>query len=258
MMEQALQEFEAEHNVQFEKITKIPLEGDGTIAKRVDRLYTNLLANPTWVADLHTADAILVSTHSQGSIVSTHLLDRLIADRHIVTSRNHPIADPLGGGSGVDSLVGLSEATGQSEATGLGMSGTERRRRKVQRVCCLAMCGIHLGPLRYLSSSTLVGPYLQYFESNAARELFEFQNTESAVSKAYVTALQSVLDHGTKMLYVASLNDQVVPIYSGLFTAVSHPLILRALYIDGDAYQYVAFCFFLYLPFLFPSSPPRT
>ena len=41
----------------------------------------------------------------------------------------------------------------------------------------------------------------------------------------------------TKIVYVASLNDQVVPIYSGLFTAVSHPLILRALYIDGDAYQ---------------------
>jgi len=39
------------------------------------------------------------------------------------------------------------------------------------------------------------------------------------------------------MLYVASLNDQVVPIYSGLFTAISHPLILRALYIDGDAYH---------------------
>ena len=41
------------------------------------------------------------------------------------------------------------------------------------------------------------------------------------------------------MVYVASMNDQVVPIYSGLFTAVSHPHILRALYIDGDAYQYV-------------------
>lgn len=41
------------------------------------------------------------------------------------------------------------------------------------------------------------------------------------------------------MVFVASLNDQVVPLYSGLFTAASHPLILRALYIDGDAYQYV-------------------
>lgn len=80
------------------------------------------------------------------------------------------------------------------------------------------------------------------------------KNTESAVSQAYVAALQNVLDHGvgfsvleialiflpvaqTKVVYIASLNDQVVPIYSGLFTAVSHPLILRALYIDGDAYQ---------------------
>jgi hypothetical protein len=49
-------------------------------------------------------------------------------------------------------------------------------------------------------------------------------------------------------VYVASLNDQVVPIYSGLFTAASHPLILRALYIDGDAYQYV---YPLAVPFLF-------
>ena len=44
-----------------------------------------------------------------------------------------------------------------------------------------------------------------------------------------------------KMVYIASLNDQVVPIYSGLFTAVSHPLILRALYVDGDAYKWVIF-----------------
>lgn len=42
------------------------------------------------------------------------------------------------------------------------------------------------------------------------------------------------------MVYVASLNDQVVPIYSGLFVAASHPRILRALYIDGDAYQCVS------------------
>ena len=43
----------------------------------------------------------------------------------------------------------------------------------------------------------------------------------------------------TKMVYIASLTDQVVPIYSGLFVAASHPRILRALYIDGDAYQCV-------------------
>ncbi|KAF8161693.1 hypothetical protein B0H34DRAFT_390777 [Crassisporium funariophilum] len=226
MMEQALLAFEEEHGVKLEKITKIPLEGDGTIEKRVDRLYSNLKENEEWMSDLHDADAILVATHSQGSIVSTHLLDRLIHDNHIVTGRNQrSVLDTVTGAEGFPAAIGVVG----------GQPGG--RRRKVQRVCCLALCGIHLGPLRYLRSSTLVGPYLQYFESAAALELFEFQNTESAVSKAYMKALGNVLDHGTKMLYVASLNDQVVPIYSGLFTAVSHPLILRALYIDGDAYH---------------------
>lgn len=46
------------------------------------------------------------------------------------------------------------------------------------------------------------------------------------------------------MLYIASLNDQVVPIYSGIFTCISHPLVLRSLYIDGDAYKYVGACLF--------------
>jgi len=56
------------------------------------------------------------------------------------------------------------------------------------------------------------------------------KNTESEVSKAYVKALSNVVSHGvcpslfwravvvihilqTKMVYVASLNDQVVPVW---------------------------------------------
>ncbi|KAL1731495.1 hypothetical protein EV714DRAFT_208762 [Schizophyllum commune] len=205
MMVQALDNFQREHNVVFDKVTQIPLEGEGMIEKRVEKLYGNLMKNEEWVADLHAADAIFVATHSQGTIVSTHLLDRLVRDGHIRTKRS-----------------------------ALGQSPSER---PAQKVCCLALCGIHLGPLRYLNTSSLLQPYLQYFESDAARELFEFQNTENAVSKAYVAALKNVLHHGIKMVYVASLNDQVVPIYSGLFTYVQHPLILRALYMDGDAYH---------------------
>ncbi|KAL1699730.1 hypothetical protein EV121DRAFT_215648 [Schizophyllum commune] len=205
MMVQALENFQREHNVVFDKVTQIPLEGEGMIEKRVEKLYGNLMKNEEWVADLHAADAIFVATHSQGTIVSTHLLDRLVRDGHIRTKRS-----------------------------ALGQSPSER---PAQKVCCLALCGIHLGPLRYLNTSSLLQPYLQYFESDAARELFEFQNTENAVSKAYVAALKNVLHHGIKMVYVASLNDQVVPIYSGLFTYVQHPLILRALYMDGDAYH---------------------
>ncbi|EPQ55541.1 hypothetical protein GLOTRDRAFT_138440 [Gloeophyllum trabeum ATCC 11539] len=217
MMCQALEDFEERHQVRLEKVTQIPLEGEGTIGKRVERLYNTLTGNKEWMDDIHSADAIFVATHSQGSIVSTHVLDRLIRDGHIRTRRS------------VD-LTNASTAVnpgGAVPAVGL----------PPQRVCCLALCGIHLGPLRYLSSSSLLQPYIQYFESAAAKELFDFQDTESQVSKDYVKALQNVTNHGTKMVYIASMNDQVVPVYSGLFTSASHPLILRALYIDGDAYH---------------------
>ncbi|KAK0495685.1 hypothetical protein EDD18DRAFT_1075435 [Armillaria luteobubalina] len=212
---QALEEFQARHNVKLEKVTGIPLEGEGTISGRVDKLYTSLTSNPEWMDDLHECDALIVATHSQGSVVSTHLLDRLLREGHLVASFTPGEQEPLSPGIEPGLVVG----------------------RKKQRICCLALCGIHLGPLRYLSTSSLFQPYFQYFESEAARELFEFQNTESDVSKAYISALRNVVGHGAKMVYIASLNDQVVPLYSGLFTSVNHPLILRAVYIDGDAYH---------------------
>lgn len=138
-MGSALEEFSKEHQVQFEKVTLIPLEGEGTIETRVNKLYGNLLSNPEWTKDLYESDVVFFAAHSQGTIVSTHLLDKLLMNGHIQTTT------------------------------------TTTTRKTPQRVCVLALCGIHLGPLRYLRSSTLVGPYLQYFESLAARELFEFQ-----------------------------------------------------------------------------------
>ncbi|KAF9032252.1 hypothetical protein BJ165DRAFT_777818 [Panaeolus papilionaceus] len=284
MMALALHQFELEMDVKFEKVTKVVLEGEGEVKRRVDKLYSALLSHPTHLADIHRADAILVATHSQGSVVSTHILNQLIKDGHIVTRQSLAAqifgdtqaaeegerrGEVLGVGGEVypGSLSGLPSASSTPTSTstpssstpvntdGLPRSGEDlapplsarttstasafdtSKPRKPQRVCCLAMCGIHLGPLRYLNTSGFVGPYIQYLESAAARELFEFQNTESAVSKAYVKALEGVLDAGVKMVYVASLNDQVVPIYSGLFTSVHHPSILRALYIDGDAYS---------------------
>jgi len=76
---------------------------------------------------------------------------------------------------------------------GLG-SAAQVPTSKQQRVCCLALCGIHLGPFAYLQKSSLVMPYIQvrylsvgstswlmkvifikYFESEATTELFEFQ-----------------------------------------------------------------------------------
>jgi len=218
MTVQALEQFEQENGFKFKKITKIPLEGDGTIERKVSKVHDHLLSDEDWMEDLHAADVIIVATHSQGTIISTHLVDRLIADGHILTSRS------------VDTL--RKTATAIASGTRPAIPTTQ-----AQKVCFLALCGIHLGPLRYLRTSSLLQPYIQYFENAAARELFDFQNTETQLSKDYVEALKNVMNHGAKMVYVASLNDQVVPIYSGLFTAASHPRILRALYIDGDAYH---------------------
>jgi hypothetical protein len=169
--------------------------------------------------EIHAADVIFVATHSQGSVVSTHLLDRLIRDGHIRTFRS-------------------METGGPTEALASGSADIVPP-VKPQRVCCLALCGIHLGPLRYLSTSSLLQPYFQvgtssleaphsvsclytqYFESAAARELFEFQvfvsseemfhlltrdhsmkDTESEVSKQYAAALKNVAHHGVGLFRI--------------------------------------------------------
>lgn len=36
---------------------------------------------------------------------------------------------------------------------------------------------------------------------------------------------------------MASLNDQVVPLYSSLFSSLSHPSMLRAIFIDSQAFE---------------------
>lgn len=162
--------------------------------------------------DLHTADAIFVATHSQGSIVSTHLLDNLVRDGHIRTLKHTqapeaasspaplpapspvtPIQLPPRHNAGSPIMQFRTPSTLSTDSTviidpfsaptiNLAIAGfteqahrqqqlerqreqerQEREKRKIkhQRVCCLALCGIHLGPLRYLKSSAYVAPYIQ-------------------------------------------------------------------------------------------------
>jgi hypothetical protein len=79
-----------------------------------------------------------------------------------------------------------------------------------QKVGLLAMCGVHLGPLPSLSTSSVVVPYLHYFENAAAKELFDFQDTSSIVGTAYQKALSMILENDVRVVLLASLNDQVV------------------------------------------------
>ena len=129
------------------------------------------------MTDLHEADAIIVSSHSQGSIVSTHILNRLIQDNHITTARNHQPTTSIGTGAETfPSAIGVPETISS-------------RRGKVQRVCCLALCGVHLGPLRYLSSSTFVQPYIHV-------SLFSFLNIEFRRLLSFFFSISKRLLHG--------------------------------------------------------------
>ena len=101
------------------------------------RLYANPKANPEWISDLRNADAIIVATHSQRFITSTHLLDRLIRDGRIVTSWNQDqnqnadqqdLVMPVGLGVGAEMFPAL---------IGLGVEG---ERRGKCRECVVSRC----------------------------------------------------------------------------------------------------------------------
>jgi hypothetical protein len=103
----------------------------------------------------------------------------------------------------------------------------------MQRIGILAMAGISHGPFPFLKDNWFV----RWFEAEAARELFEFMDSESYLARKYRDSLRTVLSSGIRLTCVASLEDQVVPIYSAVMTSLHHPSIVRAVYIDGTDYQ---------------------
>ncbi len=70
------------------------------------------------------------------------------------------------------------------------------------RVGICAMAGINLGPFP---------DYKSRLFSGSASELFEFSDSNSAVSKRYEDALRVAVKHGVRIVYVGSLDDQLVP-----------------------------------------------
>ncbi|BGP23549.1 hypothetical protein Rt10032_c02g0714 [Rhodotorula toruloides] len=191
MMHDAVHSYLESHDVWSFNIQAIALEGQGEVDDRVNKLYSQLVGREEWLKAIKMADAVFVATHSQGSVVSTQLLARML-DQGLVT-------------------------------------GTQTH--------LLAMCGIAQGPFMYLYQSIALAPYFNYLESAPARELFAFQDAESVPAIKFIDSLRIVLSAGVKLTVVGSLNDQVVPLYSALFSGVSHPAILRAVYIDSDAFR---------------------
>ncbi|RKO99067.1 hypothetical protein CXG81DRAFT_15080 [Caulochytrium protostelioides] len=102
-----------------------------------------------------------------------------------------------------------------------------------QRVCLLAMAGISHGPMPSLKGNLIV----QYVEAEAARELFEFNNPSSAISRKYRYAVQNMLTHGVRITAIGSWYDQVVPLYSAVMHGFHHVNIFRGVYIEGRDYN---------------------
>lgn len=97
------------------------------------------------------------------------------------------------------------------------------------------MCGIFQGPFAHLKG-TIATQYINYFETSAARELFDFQNSDSEVSQKLQSAYRYILSAGAKVVHVGSMDDNVVPLFSALYSSAAHPSILRAVFVDGVAF----------------------
>jgi hypothetical protein len=61
-------------------------------------------------------------------------------------------------------------------------------------------------------------------------------DSNSDISTQYREAIAFILQNKTKTVLVGSMQDQVVPLYSAIMSGITHPHILRAIYIDGHIY----------------------
>lgn len=101
-----------------------------------------------------------------------------------------------------------------------------------KRLGLLGIAGVSLGPFVGFEQNPLLKAYSS-FENASFRELFQFRNPKSQISQKYLDSLKTILRLNTKVVYVGSTNDQVVPLYSSTCMHVSHPNIFRAAYFDG-------------------------
>ncbi|GFP58914.1 uncharacterized protein YML020W [Trichoderma asperellum] len=92
------------------------------------------------------------------------------------------------------------------------------------RVGVCAMAGVALGPFPDYKSSILMG---------SVAELWEFGDPHSANSKRFEACLKRVVDYGARVTFVGSIDDQVVPMESAVYSPANHPYIYRAVFIDG-------------------------
>ncbi|KAI8988532.1 hypothetical protein BDF20DRAFT_815383 [Mycotypha africana] len=191
--------FELEHDIIIPKasIKSIPLRWEGKVMERVDKFY----------------EQITSSSEHHGDSDGDNSWKDAIKNADIVLWATHSQGAPV---SALLIKRLLSE----------GILQTQK-----QHICMLAMAGISHGPFPSLKD------HLFYFEADAARELFEFMDSECTISIQYRDSMVFLLQEQVKVVFVGSMDDQVVPLYSAIMSGISHPNILRAIFIDGQLYS---------------------
>ncbi|KAI8461308.1 hypothetical protein BY996DRAFT_4573625 [Phakopsora pachyrhizi] len=84
MMEESLKRYVEKQlgaKLNPEAITIIPLEGEGKVDKRAEMFHQKLCSRSYWLDKLRVADAVFFVSHSQGTLVSCKLIERLIKEK---------------------------------------------------------------------------------------------------------------------------------------------------------------------------------
>lgn len=94
------------------------------------------------------------------------------------------------------------------------------------RIGICAMAGVSLGPFPDYKSGMgmLMG---------SAAELWQFADPSSEISQRLEHSMKSVLQHGCRVTFIGSIDDQLVPMESAIYSPASHPYIYRAVFVDG-------------------------
>lgn len=89
MMHDAVQTYLESSGIASFNIQAIALEGQGQVEDRVNKLYSQLRDREEWVQALEKADVVFLATHSQGTVVSTQLLARMLDQNLIAGTQTH-------------------------------------------------------------------------------------------------------------------------------------------------------------------------
>lgn len=189
-----------EKNIEVE-ISKIALEKEGEILERVDFFYEVM---KKWSEEFKKADFIYFVTHSQGCPVTIILLGKLMET----------------------GIINVDDTSFFNDVE-IGVEFTPRRKI----ISVLGMAGINNGPPYGRDQTLLVRAYTT-IAKDAMMELFELQKYDSIQSKKLIQALKTIISNNVKLTFIASVNDQLVPLYSSFCIFARHPNIFRATFID--------------------------